>query len=83
MLAGELRINIANKFIIIKSVKEIIISLLGKKGFSFVAKEGHLRSPEAYEGRRSLPKNGTESVRRPACGAMGLPWRDRRSSGAR
>ena len=83
MLAGELRLNIVNKFIIIKSVKKIIISLLGKKGFSFVAKEGHLRSPEAYEGRRSLPKNGTESVRRPVCGAMGLPWRDGRSSGAR
>ena len=58
MLAGELRLNIVNQFIIIKSVKKIIISLLGKKGFPFVAKEGHLRSPEAYEGRRSLPETG-------------------------
>lgn len=83
MLAGELRLNIVNKFIIIKSIKKNNYFAAWQKRFSFVAKEGHLRSPEAYEGRRSLPKNGTESVRRPACGAMGLPWRDGRSSGAR
>ncbi len=81
MLAGELRLNIVNKFIIIKSIKKNNYFAAWQKGFPFVAKEGHLRSPEAYEGRRSLPENGTESVRRPACGAMGLPWRDGRSSG--
>lgn len=40
MLAGELRLNIVNKFIIIKSVEKIIISLLGKKGFLLSRKRG-------------------------------------------